>query len=64
MTRKHYQLIADTLIEQQEYLSSVDYINLVEGFIRNLQGRGNFNAVRFEAACYVGMAAIEEDYYV
>ena len=57
MTRKHYQLIADTLVEQQEYLSLVDYINLVEGFIRNLQRHANFNAVRFEAACYVGMPA-------
>lgn len=54
MTRKDYQLIADTLIEQQEYLSPVDYINLVEGFIRSLQRHANFNATMFETACYAG----------
>lgn len=54
MTRKDYQLIADTLIEQQEYLSPVDYINLVEGFIRSLQRYANFNAKMFETACHAG----------
>jgi hypothetical protein len=54
MTRKDYQLIADTLIEQQEYLSSVDYVNLIEGFTRNLQKCDNFNAKMFETACYAG----------
>jgi len=54
MTRKDYQLIADTLLEQQEYLSPVDYINLVEGFICSLQRYANFNAKMFEKACYAG----------
>ena len=54
MTRKDYQLIADTLIEQQEYLCSVDFIGLVEGFTRSLSVYPNFNAVRFEQACYAG----------
>lgn len=54
MTRKDYQLIADTLIEQQEYLKPVDYINLIEGFIYRLNDYDNFNAKLFEAACYAG----------
>lgn len=54
MTLKDYQLIADTLIEQQEYLNSLDYANLVAGFIRGLQRYENFNAIRFEIACYAG----------
>lgn len=54
MTRKDYQLIADTLIEQQGYLRSLAYINLVENFTKRLDVYPNFNAKMFEAACYAG----------
>jgi hypothetical protein len=54
MIRRDYQLIADTLIDQQEYLSPVDFIGLVEGFMRSLKAYPNFNAKMFQAACYAG----------